>query len=63
MSERFDNRQKGIQKTIYLDKEAFVIMDGLMTEEKRSLSDIVNKILRKALIGSKIGNTLDEIIN
>ena len=48
-----DNRQKGIQKTNYLDKEAFAVMSGLMVEEKRSLSDIVNKILIEALVSSK----------
>jgi hypothetical protein len=40
------NRQKGIQKTIYLDKQAFAVMSRLMIEEKRSLSDVINNSLR-----------------
>lgn len=53
------NNQKGVQKTIYLDKDALAVMKKLMVDEKRSLSDVINNSLREFFGLNQHSNTSD----
>ena len=41
------NKQKGVKKTIYLDKEALEKLNEDAEEQDRSVSYLINAILRK----------------